>query len=163
MCDYSLMALAQRLARVGEELVTHRFSTGSLGLASPRELQMAATPGTKPPRRRFWCVIREFFNPPMVGPAPAVCVAPGARLMLSDISVRMQQQLSVGPTETVTFTQITASVNCYRDAVRFSNGREVRLQDLREGMRVKVLDLSCAEDLDLEVRRVERAENDLVR
>ncbi len=44
--------------------------------------------------------------------------------------------------EEVTFTQISAAANSYRDAVRFANGREVRLQELREGQRVRVLDLS---------------------
>jgi hypothetical protein len=49
-------------------------------------------------------------------------------------------------------------VNSYRDAVRFTNGREIRLQELREGQTVKVLDLSVAEDLDLDRLREERAE-----
>jgi hypothetical protein len=70
----------------------------------------------------------------------------------------MQQELSVCPVEEVTFTQISAAVNSYRDAVRFRNGREVRLQELREGQRVRVLDLSLAEDLDLARLREERAE-----
>jgi hypothetical protein len=42
--------------------------------------------------------------------------------------------------------------------VRFSNGREIRLQELREGQRVRVLDLSLAEELDLARLRVERPE-----
>ncbi|MBV8732438.1 MAG: hypothetical protein JO336_21720, partial [Acidobacteriia bacterium] len=42
--------------------------------------------------------------------------------------------------------------------VRFANGREVRLQELREGQRVRILDLSVAEELDLERLREERAE-----
>ncbi len=63
-----------------------------------------------------------------------------------------------GPEEEVTFTQISAAANSYRDAVRFANGREVRLQELREGQRVRVLDLSMAEELDLEILRQERAE-----
>ena len=42
--------------------------------------------------------------------------------------------------------------------MRFTNGREVRLQELREGQRVVVLDLSVAEELDLERLREERAE-----
>ena len=42
--------------------------------------------------------------------------------------------------------------------MRFPNGREVRLQELREGQRVTVLDLSVAEELDLERLREERAE-----
>jgi hypothetical protein len=55
----------------------------------------------------------------------------------------------VGPIEDVTFTQISATARSYRDAVRFSNGRVVRLQELREGQRVRVLDLSMAQELDL--------------
>jgi len=44
------------------------------------------------------------------------------------------------------------------DAVRFHNGREVRLQKMREGQRVSVPDLSGAEELNLEQLREERAE-----
>ena len=40
MCDYSLMAIPNRLAEEGEDLVAHRFPTGSVGLASPRDLHM---------------------------------------------------------------------------------------------------------------------------
>ena len=54
--------------------------------------------------------------------------------------------------------RITAAVNSYRDAVRFPNGREVRLQELREGQRVQVMDLSGAEELDLDRLREERPE-----
>jgi hypothetical protein len=155
MCDYSLMAVPNRLAQEGEELVTHRFPTGSLGLASPGDLKRAADPPA-PVRKSFWCVLKEFFNPPKTEPVPAVCIPPGARLRLQDIPARLQQEFAVGPSEDVTFTQITAAVNSYRDAVRFANGREIRLQELREGQHVCVLDLSMAEELDLERLRDER-------
>ena len=157
MCDYSLMAVPNRLAQEGEELVAHRFPTGSLGLASPGDLKRIAD-APAPARRNFWNAMKDFFNPPKAEPAPAVCIPPGARLRLQDIPARLQHELSVGPVEDVTFTQITAAVNSYRDAVRFANGREVRLQELREGQRVIVLDLSVAEELDLERLREERAE-----
>ena len=157
MCDYSLMAVPNRLAREGEELVAHRFPTGSLGLASPAYLKLAAE-AALPARRTFWCVVKEFFNPPRTIPVPAVCIPPGARMQLLDIPARVQHEIGVGPCEAVTFTQISAAANSYRDALRFSNGREVRLQELREGQRVRVLDLSLAEELDLEKLREERAE-----
>jgi hypothetical protein len=102
--------------------------------------------------------VREFFNPPKTEPVCAVCIPPGARLELQGLPVRLQHEFGVGPVETVTFTQISAAVNSYRDAVRFCNGRELRLQELREGLRVRVLDLSMAEDLDLDLLREERAE-----
>lgn len=44
------------------------------------------------------------------------------------------------------FVQIGAPAHNYRDAVRFRHGGEVRLQQLREGQRVEVLDLSMAEE-----------------
>jgi hypothetical protein len=151
------MNVPNRLAREGEELVSHRFPTGSLGLASPGDLRRIADAPT-PARRGFWQTVRDFFNPPKTEPVPAVCIPPGARLRLGDIPARLQHELNVGPVEEVTFTQLTAAVNSYRDAVRFPNGREVRLQELREGQHVTVLDLSLAENLDLEKLREERAE-----
>jgi hypothetical protein len=66
--------------------------------------------------------------------------------MLHDIPVHLRNDLCIGCDEKVTFTQITAAVNSYRDAVRFPSGREVRLQELREGQSVEVLDLAMAHD-----------------
>ena len=157
MCDYSLMAVPNRLAREGEELVAHRFPTGSLGLAAPDDLKRMTTPPA-PAKKGWWNAFKEFLNPPKAEPVPAVCIPPGARLELRDIPARLQHELGVGPVEPVVFTQISAAVNSYRDAVRFTNGREVRLQELREGQGVRVVDLSMAEDLDLERLREERSE-----
>jgi len=151
------MAVPNRLAQQGEDLVAHRFPTGSLGLASPCDLKrIAETPSQA--QRSFWCALKDFFNPPKTEPVPAVCIPPGAKLRLADIPARLQHEFNVGLVEDVTFTQISAAVNSYRDAVRFENGREVRLQELREGQRVTVLDLSVAEELDLDRLREERAE-----
>jgi hypothetical protein len=67
--------------------------------------------------------------------------------MLHDIPAHLQRELGAGSDESVTFTQITAAVNSYRDALRLSSGREIRLQELQEGQRVEVLDLAMAPDL----------------
>jgi hypothetical protein len=144
MCDYSLMAIPNRLAVEGEDLVAHRFPTGSMGLASPADVSRIMDP-LKNRRHGFWTAVRTFFNPPRTEPVPAVCIPPGARLILRDIPARIQSELGVRQEEPVTFTQITANVNSYRDSVRFSNGRIMRLQELREGQRVRVLDLTGAE------------------
>jgi hypothetical protein len=157
MCDYSLMAVPNRLAQEGEDLVAHRFPTGSLGLASPADLKIPVAQKTEA-RRGLWRAIQEFLNPVKGNPVCAVCIPPGAKLQLMDIPARLQHEFCIGPAEDVTFTQITAAAHSYRDAVRFQNGREIRLQELREGQRVRVLDLSCAEDLNLELLREERAE-----
>jgi len=141
MCDYSLMNVPNRLARDGEELVAHRFTTGSIGLASPLDLY----PDLDQPvlsKPTFWSSIKAFFNPPAVKAVPAICVPPGARLILSDISEQLQREANVGPAEEVTFTQISAASHTYRDGVRFPNGRAILLQRLNEGQRVRVLALA---------------------
>jgi hypothetical protein len=134
MCDYSLMSVPNRLAVAGEELVTHRFQSGSIGLASPQ-----------PRPKGFWENLKRSLNPPLTS---AVCIPPGASLIMHDIKAPMQREIGVGPVEEVTFTQLSAADNNYRDAVRFRNGREVRLQELCDGMRVQVVDLCGGESYD---------------
>jgi len=51
----------------------------------------------------------------------------------------------------VTFTQVTAEARRHRDAIRFSNGNCVLLQDLKPGQLVHVLRLSSDEDCDRSV------------
>ena len=63
MCDYSLAGIPNRLATEGEQLMVYRFSTGARGLTSPNASLW-----------RFWSK-----------QTPAVCVPPGARLLLNDI------------------------------------------------------------------------------
>jgi len=128
------MSIPNRLARAGEELVTHRFHTGSLGLAAP-----------EPKPAGFWAALKRSFSPQVT---PAVCIPPGATLTLRDIPTPLRREIGIESVEQVTFTQISASDNNYRDAVRFANGREVRLQELCEGMRVRVDNLSSREGVE---------------
>ena len=148
MCDYSLFAIPNRLAKEQEDLVAHRFPTGSMGLASPADLcRNVHVRQDRHERNGLWSAIKGFFTMPRIDPVPAVCIPPGARLHLQDIPVRLQQELGVGAEEDVVFTQTSASVNTYRDAVRFQNGRELNLQELREGQRVRVVSLALAEPM----------------
>ena len=124
MCDYSLAQFPNRLAVEGEHLVVHRFSNGSRGLASP-------DPGLK--ELVFRCR------------TTAVCVPPGARLLLRDIPWPLQQQLGVSEVEEVIFVEQSAEAFRYRDAVRFSNGRETLQQDLHSGQCVEVLTLDSTQ------------------
>lgn len=147
MCDYSLHTNPNRLAQEGEDLVAHRFPTGSIGLASPNDLKPKIT--AEKPKSRFWSweTIRNWFEEQKSGaePIPAVCIPPGAKLILSDIPQDLQHELGVQAVEEVTFTQISANAHSYRDAVRFKNGRQILLQALREGQRVHVLSLAAQE------------------
>ena len=134
MCDYSLAGIPSRLGVEGEELVVHRFTTGTLGLASP-----------KTPLSRLWSEKATT----------AVCIPPGARLFLRDIPAGLRQEFGVRDSEEVTFVQQSAEVYMYRDAVRFQNGREILLQRLRCGQRVDVLDLCSGNYESEEHRRLE--------
>jgi hypothetical protein len=138
MCDYSLMGVPNRLAREGEDLVVHEFRTGSRGLTPCTSVTNTDT------QRRYGFVKRLFGN--LEPERVAVCIPPGARLLLSDIAEDVQKSFDVGASEEVTFTQVTATTNTYRDAVRFANGREIVLQRLNRGQRVRVLQLSLAEE-----------------
>ena len=143
MCDYSLCGIPNRLATEGEELLVHRFSTGSMGLASPADLELRQRARDAAPRKTFWQSVKSFFEPPDLSTVvPAVCIPPGAQLIVKDIPEALQRQYRVRQEEGAVFTQISADVNSYRDAVRFVSGCQVRLQDLREGMRVEILSLA---------------------
>jgi hypothetical protein len=59
MCDYSLMSIPNRLAVAGEDLVTHRFLEGTVGMAPAVDLQ------TRKERRQaqrsgIWAKLKEF-------------------------------------------------------------------------------------------------------
>jgi hypothetical protein len=150
MCDYSLHALPNRLAVEGEQLLLHRFPTGTLGLASPSDLW---TPAEPPDRTRtgWWSRVKSWLSLSGGKPIPAVCIPPGAQLVLRDIPQHLQQQLGVGDEEEVIFAQLSADAYIHRDAVRFNNGLEVLLQKLAVGQRVDVLCLAPVKEAPLQV------------
>ena len=141
MCDYSLMEFPNRLAKEGEVLVVHRFRSGSLGLAAPADCDPARTAQ----KRGLWAAVKDILFLPEVPKTSAVCIPPGARLMLHEVPARLQKELSVQPLEQVQFVQLSANENQHRDGVRFGNGRILRLQDLTVGQHVEVIDLGNAE------------------
>jgi hypothetical protein len=144
MCDYSIMALPNRLAVGGEELVTHKFEIGTMGLVSKADGRNLVESAAK--RKTLRERIVTWLNPTPCPRCTAVCVPPGARLSLRDISCPLQQDLGLqSDVEEVTFTQTGTGIG-YRDGIRFTNGREVSLQRLNAGQRVKILSLSSTEE-----------------
>jgi hypothetical protein len=141
MCDYSLMGVPNRLARCDEELVVHRFHTGTMGLASPSELRPVGTLRS----RTLWEAVKELFSGLKAETVCAVCVPPGAQLLLQEIPQKMQREFGIGPTEKVKFTQTGTEINAHRDALTFASGRTLLLQSLYQGQRVKVLSLASDE------------------
>ena len=147
MCDYSLCGIPNRLAAEGEDLVVHRFSTGSMGLASMADLQEQKRLKETAPRKSFWQRFVELLEQPdPYANVPAICIPPGAQLTLTNIPEPLRKRFQLRQEETAVFTQITSEFNRYRDAIRFHGNCEIRLQDLREGMPVRVLSLAEAEE-----------------
>lgn len=142
MCDYSLMSLPNRLAVCGEDLVVHRFMSGAVGLACPSEVCRAKQ--IREPVVGFFAKVKQFLYPPDEPPCTAVCIPPGARLLVRDIPEPVQRMAGISSSvEEVVFTQ-TDTVG-FRDTFQFPNGVEILVQRLSEGMRVTVLALSSEE------------------
>jgi len=135
MCDYSLMMIDNRLAVEGEELVAHRFRSGSTGLVSLLDFT-----NWQVRRPAFWQRFKDCFSS-QTEPRPVVCIPPGARLRLRGF----------GPCEKATFAQLSPESRLHRDLLHFDNGATLLVQMLPEGQRVTVLRLSSAEDVEPDV------------
>ncbi|HLI85054.1 MAG TPA: hypothetical protein VKV17_14120 [Bryobacteraceae bacterium] len=135
------MCYRNRLAVEGEDLVVHRFPSGSKGLASPSDL-----PENRPRERRSWWVeLKNALLGTQDQSVPAVCIPPGATLKIHNLNEPLQRKYKLHSEETVAFEELTGAVNTYRDAVHFSNDIQLRIQDLPEGLQVTVIDLGGAE------------------
>jgi hypothetical protein len=117
MCDYSLHNVATRPAKVGDKLVSTRFTNSiTRGFAAADE------------------------------PAVAVCLLPGTELAF-DRDVECEPALSFLPTKKLggkvaRFRYVNNGyVNAHRDALEFADGQIVLLTRLCEGQRATVLQL----------------------
>jgi len=104
MCDYSLELYRSRPAVAEEQYTLHRFPSGTMGFVAARDCETA------------------------------VCVIASARLQLEGIAETVQRSFGIGPVEEVVMTRLDVTGHAHRDAVRFSNGKEVLLQSLNAGI-----------------------------
>lgn len=81
MCDYSLELYQSRPAREGEEYVSSRFPSSSVGFISPGD------------------------------PSVAICMACDTKLKLSRIPEGVRNMANVGETEEVTFVQWEGAIH----------------------------------------------------
>jgi hypothetical protein len=139
MCDYSLMSLPNRLAAEGEELVIHRFPTGSMGFTSAADLNLKAE---NRKTLSFWRRLKYSMMSVDPCPVPAVCIPPAARLLLCNVEAGLRSKYGLGCHEEVKFVQLSADPNTYRDAICCRSGMVLRLQELPVGQRAIVLDLA---------------------
>ncbi|MEP6538121.1 MAG: hypothetical protein ABJF23_22470 [Bryobacteraceae bacterium] len=133
MCDFSLMAMNNRLAVEGEDLVAHRFKSGATGLVS--HWDFGSWTADKP--TTFWGWLMGCFSL-RSEPGPVVCIPPGTR-------VRLHGAYSG---EKAIFTQIPMAARLHRDALFLESGETILVQLLPEGQRMTVLWMSDDESLD---------------
>jgi len=139
MCDYSLSGLPNRLAVEGERLVAYRFPNGVKGFVSQPEL--AAFTCSHP---TFWNRMCAWFR----NETPcAVCVPPGATLLLRDLPAWLRPGFRGDGDEKVTFVQ--GESREFRDGIRFRWGPTVLIQQLPSGQTADVLSLSHVQELAL--------------
>ncbi len=88
-------------------------------------------------------MFKAFLGVPEAGKV-AVCIPPGARVLLLDVPPDVQKAQGVSREAEVTFTQLSAQAYEHRDAIRFDNGHERLLQLLDQGRRIRMLRLDPA-------------------
>ena len=120
--------------------------TGVFSQPARKKRRRACSPPIRDPDDGFRVRASQLEGDPIACSRCSRCVPPGAKLLLCDIPVSIQEQLGVAAIEEVIFTQKSAESFMYRDAVRFANGQEILIQCLRRGQRVQVLSLADEED-----------------
>ena len=117
MCDYSLLHVKSRPAKVGDKLTTHNFGTGTRGFAAPEDM------------------------------TTAVCILPGTELAFSrEVSCTSHRLVGWGTKKinhkTAIFRQINKDIpHRHHDALEFPDGETVLLTELCEGQEATVLQL----------------------
>jgi hypothetical protein len=76
---------------------------------------------------------------------PAVCMPPGAHLLMNHIPEELKRKFELLAVEDVTFAQLSADDYRFRDGIRFRNGKQVLLQEVTEGVRFEVLSVASSQ------------------
>lgn len=156
VCDYSLYAIRQRLASEGDQLVTYRFETGSIGFAALSEVQQRAAYSQTP--RNLIGRVLDWLRLGTTSCVTAVCMPPGARIELDTTSIPLKHRSDLGLQLRceATFDEISAESFMYRDALRLDDGRMLLLQSLPDGIRGTVLSLGASANVAEEAILINR-------
>jgi hypothetical protein len=132
MCDYSLQNVKSRPAKVGDQLTTNDFRTGTRGFAASEDVNVA------------------------------VCVLPGTELSFAEdprVSTGRLGWFTKGINhKTAIFRQINKeNPATHHDALEFPDGQIVLLTFLREGQRATVLQLPVEPKTAIESESQRRA------
>jgi hypothetical protein len=127
MCDYSLINVKSRPAKIGDKLTTQNFGTGTRGFAASEDASVA------------------------------VCLLPGTELAFSNEVTRQSTWLpwrnKVMKHTTAIFRQIDKKrVAVHHDALEFPDGQVVLLTFLCEGQQATVLQLPAEPKTEAEIK-----------
>lgn len=139
MCDFSLMHLQSRPAKVADKLVVKDFGTGTVGFASADEAEKDARDCT------------------------AVCVLPGTEIAFDKpIVQRVYSMWASGKTyehSVGIFRQVEKESACtHHDALELPDGVIVKLTTLKDGQFASVLQLPAAPKTEQEAKEQTRLE-----
>jgi hypothetical protein len=136
MCDYSLLNVRSRPAKVSDKLTTRDFGTGTRGFAATEDR------------------------------AVAVCVLPGTELAFSSAVTITESRFVVGwkaetlHHATAIFRQVNKNEQWkHHDALEFPDGRIVLLTQLSEGQEATVLQLPAQPNTAVEADAQKRIVN----
>jgi len=128
MCDYSLHNVKTRDAKVGDELITRDFGSGTRGFADVHELDCA------------------------------VCLKEGTELGFDDeIKHGAAMSMSMSPFTVAKFTQLNKDqTHTHHDALQFPDESTVLLTRLDERQRARVLQLPHEEKIEAKAEEPEK-------
>jgi hypothetical protein len=132
MCDYSLVNVKSRSAKVGDKLTTRNFGTGTRGFAAPEDV------------------------------TTAVCVLPGTELAFSQEPTCAASGFLGWGAKTINHkTAIFRQVNkdqprVHHDSLEFPDGQIVLLTEMLEGQEATVLQLPAQPATPAEAEAQER-------
>jgi len=133
MCDYSLLNVKSRPAKVGDKLTTHNFRTGTRGFAAAEDESVAVC----------------------VRPGTELCFAGAVRWMPTGIFWWGERGMEHN---TAVFRQINKEKKAaHHDALEFPDGRLVLLTLLSEGQQATVLQLPAEPKTAVEAETQRRA------
>ena len=143
MGDFSI---PNRLVDDGEQLVVHKFPTGSIGFASAVEALRSELNIVEQPRGNCWQRLKHLlrYDPDGSLPLPEIVVPSGTYLILRDIPSSIQQTYGLRDEEGAVLEESAKEMRAGRGVLRFNNGAQIRIQELRVGQLVEVLSLARA-------------------
>lgn len=137
-------AVLNRLVADGEQLVVQKFPSGSVGFAPAVEVLRNKLTRMAQPKGNFWQRLKRLLrNGPDSSPSlPEVFVPSGTYLILRGIPSSIQQTYGLRDKEGAVLEGSAAEVSACRGVLRFNNGSQIPIQELRSGQRVEVLSLA---------------------